>query len=71
MNFIIEFAINTILGILTTVVKNPAKKAALQSDLIGVAQSIADTYGYTLTAPTDTPTSFAVNVAPPGTKKIV
>ena len=78
MNFIIEFAINIILGLLQQVVKNPAKKAALQNDLIGVATSIAETYGYTLvppSSPVQTQTAQVSDsvrvIAPAGTKKIV
>jgi hypothetical protein len=82
MNFIIEFAINIILGLLQQVVKNPAKKVALQNDLIGVATSIAETYGYTLVPPssqwspsTSTQTAQVGDsvrvIAPVGTKKIV
>jgi hypothetical protein len=46
-NLVIDF----ILAVVSEVVKNPAKKAALQTQLINVAQQIADMYGYTLTAP--------------------
>jgi hypothetical protein len=53
MNQLESFAITMVLGILQTVVKNPAHKAALETQLIGVADLIYTTYG--LAAPTPSP----------------
>jgi hypothetical protein len=46
-NLVIDF----ILGVLAEVVKNPAKQATLQAQLLNVAQQIANMYGYTLSPP--------------------
>lgn len=53
MNPLESFAITMVLGILQTAIKNPAHKAALESQLIGVADLIYTTYG--LAAPTPAP----------------
>lgn len=63
MNALEQFAITIILGVLQTVVKNPASKAALQAQLLGVATDIAASYGYTLTAP---PTIPGLSSSPEG-----
>lgn len=51
MNPIEQLAINFVLNIVQEVVKDPAKKALLQAQLIGVATDIATVYGYTMTPP--------------------
>jgi hypothetical protein len=51
MNWLEQFAITIVLGVLNQVIKDPALKAQLQTQLIGIASDIAATYGYTLTAP--------------------
>jgi hypothetical protein len=51
MSFLEQFAIQIILSVLQATIKNPASKAALQTQLIGVASDIAEVYGYTLTPP--------------------
>lgn len=52
MNPLEQFAVTIVLGVLNTVVKNPAHKAALQNQLLGVADDIYLTYG--MTPPTRT-----------------
>jgi hypothetical protein len=44
------FAITMVMGILQLTVKNPNSKAALQSQLIGLADLIYSEYGYTVPA---------------------
>ena len=56
MNSLETFAITIILGVLGSVVKNPAHKAAVEGQLVGVATEILASYGYTVTAPA-TPTA--------------
>jgi hypothetical protein len=51
MNFLEQFGITMILGVLQDVIKNTGLKAALQSQLLGIATDIANLYGYTLTPP--------------------
>jgi len=51
MNNIEQLAITFILNVLAEVIKDPAKKAQLQTQLIGIAGDIATLYGYTLTPP--------------------
>jgi hypothetical protein len=51
MNIIEQLAITFILEVLQEIVKNPAKKAELQTQLLNIAGNIAATYGYTLTPP--------------------
>jgi hypothetical protein len=46
MNPLEQFAITIIMGILSTVVKNPAHAAALQTQLMGIATDIGAVYGY-------------------------
>ena len=55
MNTLETFAITIVMGILQTVVKNPAHKAAVQAQLVGVATEILAAYGYTVTAPPSIP----------------
>lgn len=55
MNALESFAITVIMGILQQVVKNPAHSAAVESQLVGVASQILETYGYTVTAPPASP----------------
>jgi len=55
MNQLEAFAITMVLGILQSTVKNPAHKAALQSQLIGVADDIYAAYGMNVPVPTATP----------------
>jgi hypothetical protein len=45
MSWLEQFAITIVLGVLQQVIKDPSKKAALQSVLIGVANDIYTTYG--------------------------
>lgn len=54
MNPLESFAITMVLGIIQTTVKNPAHKAALQHQLIGIADLIYTDYG--LAAPVANPT---------------
>lgn len=49
MNWLEQFAVTIVLGILQQVIKDPATKAELQEQLLGIATDIAATYGYTLT----------------------
>jgi len=51
MNPIESFAITMILGVLNQAIKNPASKAAMSEQLLGLASDIAITYGYTLQPP--------------------
>lgn len=59
MNTLEAFAITQVLGILQAVVKNPAHKAALQNQLVGVATDIFVAYGMTVPASSGTPTATA------------
>jgi hypothetical protein len=45
MSFLEQWAITMVLGILNSVVKNPAHKAALQNQLVGIANDIYASYG--------------------------
>jgi hypothetical protein len=45
MNWLEQFAITIVLGILQQVIKDPTKKAALQTVLVGVANDIYASYG--------------------------
>jgi hypothetical protein len=56
MNPLESFAITMVFGILQTTIKNPAHKALLETQLVGIADMIYSTYG--MTSP----------VAPPVTK---
>lgn len=51
MNPLEAFAITLVLGTLQTVVKNPAHRAALQSQLVGLADDIYTSYGLTVPSP--------------------
>lgn len=51
MNSLESFAITMVLGVLQTVIKNPAHKAALESQLVGIADQIYMTYGLPVPAP--------------------
>lgn len=46
-----DMAISLIMSALNDVVKNPAKKAAFQSQMVRVGTDILMSYGYTVTAP--------------------
>ena len=61
MNALESFAITIIMGILQTVVKNPAHAAELEGQLVGVATQILSTYGYTVVAPVAPPATAAVS----------
>lgn len=52
MNPLEQFAITMVLGIIQTAVKNPAHKAALQNQLVGLATDIFEEYGMTVPAET-------------------
>lgn len=52
MNYLETLAITIIMGALQQAVKNPAHKAAMQTQLVGVATDILESYGYSVTAPT-------------------
>jgi hypothetical protein len=45
MSFLEQWAITMVLGILNMVIKDPAKKAELQNQLVGIANDIYATYG--------------------------
>lgn len=47
MNWLEQFAITIVLGILQQVIKNPAKKAELENVLVGLATDIFVSYGLT------------------------
>lgn len=49
MNWWEEMALHVVLGVVSAVVKNPAKKAALQQILLHLADTIYATYGMTAT----------------------
>jgi hypothetical protein len=51
VNYLEQLAVGLILTILQTVIKDPTKKAELQSQLIAIATDIAGVYGYTLQPP--------------------
>jgi hypothetical protein len=63
MSFLEQFAITVILGVLQAVIKNPASKAELQAQLIGIATDIAAVYGYTLTPPATAPITTGTLIA--------
>lgn len=50
MNTLETFAITMVLGILQTTIKNPAHKAALQGQLVGIATDIFEAYGMAVPA---------------------
>jgi hypothetical protein len=52
MSILEQFAITIVLGVLQLVVKNPAAKAELQTQLLGIANDIYAAYGQ---APPATP----------------
>jgi len=60
MSFLEQLAISLILAVLQEVIKDPAKKAALQTQLLGIAGDLAGVYGYTLTPPAGVPLSASV-----------
>lgn len=57
MNYLETFAISILMGVLQQVVKNPAHKAAVQAQMVGIASEILAAYGYTVTAPPTAPTA--------------
>jgi hypothetical protein len=59
MNPLESFGITIVLGILQTVIKNPAHKAALEHQLVGIADQIYMTYGKMPPAPAPEPTATA------------
>ena len=48
MNFLEQWAITMVLGIISQTIKNQSLKAALESQLLGIASDVAATYGYQL-----------------------
>lgn len=54
MNPLESFGITMVLGILQSVIKNPAHKAVLETQLVGVADQIYMTYGMVPPAPAAT-----------------
>ena len=46
-----QFAISILMGVLQSVIKNPAHKAAVKDQMTGVATDILQAYGYTVTPP--------------------
>lgn len=62
MNFLENFAITVILGLLQAVVKNPAHAAALKSQLVGVADDIYTVYGMTPAVPAPAPASTPIRI---------
>jgi hypothetical protein len=62
MNWLEQFAITIVLGILQQVIKDPAKKVELQAVLLGVANNIYAEYGM---VPPPAP-AVAANVKPIG-----
>lgn len=55
MNTLESFAITILMGVLQSVIKNPAHKAAVENQLVGVSTEILMAYGYTVTPPSTTP----------------
>jgi hypothetical protein len=55
MNTLESFAITILMGVLQSVVKNPAHKAAVQGQMTGIATEILEAYGYTVTPPATLP----------------
>jgi hypothetical protein len=53
-SFIESMAIEFMLSLLSAVIKNPAKAAALKTQLQNIAQDIASLYGGTITYPSTT-----------------
>lgn len=47
MNTLEQFAITMVLGILQSVIKNPAHSTALKTQLLGIAADIYTSYGIT------------------------
>ena len=62
MNPLESFAITMVLGILQSVVKNPAHKAVLENQLVGVADQIYAAYG--LVPPAPAPAASAPALTP-------
>lgn len=52
MNTLESFAITILMGVLQSVIKNPAHKAAVEGQLVGISTEILTAYGYTVNAPT-------------------
>lgn len=69
MNTLEQFGITILLGVLQTVVKNPAHAATLEAQLVGIANDIYTSYG--LTPPVQPSTATAPTAAtatqPPST----
>lgn len=51
MNVLESFAISILMGVLQSVIKNPAHKAAVQNQMVGIASEILAAYGYTVASP--------------------
>lgn len=47
MNYLEQFAITILLGLIQTVIKNPATASAVKLQLVGVANDIYIAYGMT------------------------
>ena len=57
MNALESFAITILMGVLQSVIKNPAHKAAVEGQMTGIATEILEAYGYTVTPPPASPTA--------------
>ena len=55
MNALESFAITILMGVLQSVIKNPAHKAAVQNQMVGISTEILMAYGYTVTPPPTSP----------------
>lgn len=51
MDFWEQFILHAALGIVSAVIKNPHRKAALQQTLVSIADAIYQTYGYSQPQP--------------------
>ena len=51
MNELEALAVTMIMSVLSQVVKNPATKAEVQTQMVNVGTLILETYGYTVTPP--------------------
>ena len=63
MNFLEQFAINMILGLIGQVIKNPTLKVEVQDQLVGIGTQILEEYGYTITPPATSSTGAALPAA--------
>jgi hypothetical protein len=61
MSWLEQFAITIVLGVLNQVIKDPAKKAALQTVLLGLANDIYAEYGMVPPASAETVTARKIS----------